>query len=85
MDRGLWEPCLLAWHEAKAIAWAKDIPLVGVHHIEGHISANYIDTAFLMLFVFCVVCVSLADYFTAAFAASTAASHSASKEVPAFS
>ena len=29
--------------EAKAIAWAKDIPLVGVHHIEGHISANYIE------------------------------------------
>lgn len=29
--------------EAKAIAFAKNLPLVGVHHIEGHISANYIE------------------------------------------
>lgn len=29
--------------EAKAIAFAKHKPLVGVHHIEGHISANYIE------------------------------------------
>ena len=28
---------------AKAIAFAADKPLVGVHHIEGHISANYIE------------------------------------------
>ena len=28
---------------AKAAAFAKDIPLVGVHHIEGHIAANYIE------------------------------------------
>ena len=28
---------------AKAIAFAKDIPLVGVHHIEGHIAANYLE------------------------------------------
>lgn len=28
---------------AKALAYAKGIPLVGVHHIEGHISANYIE------------------------------------------
>lgn len=28
---------------AKAIAFSKDIPLVGVHHIEGHIAANYIQ------------------------------------------
>lgn len=27
---------------AKALAFAKDKPLVGVHHIEGHIAANYI-------------------------------------------
>jgi len=26
---------------AKAVAFAKDIPLIGVHHIEGHIAANY--------------------------------------------
>ena len=29
--------------EAKAIAFAKNKPLVGVHHIEGHISANYVE------------------------------------------
>lgn len=29
--------------EAKAISYAKNLPLVGVHHIEGHISANYIE------------------------------------------
>lgn len=28
---------------AKAIAFSKNIPLVGVHHIEGHIAANYIQ------------------------------------------
>ncbi len=27
---------------AKAISFAKEIPLVGVHHLHGHISANYI-------------------------------------------
>ncbi len=27
---------------AKAISFAADIPLIGVHHIEGHISANFI-------------------------------------------
>ena len=26
---------------AKALSFAKDIPLVGVHHLHGHISANY--------------------------------------------
>ena len=29
--------------EAKAIAYATNKPLVGVHHIEGHIAANYIE------------------------------------------
>ena len=28
---------------AKSIAFAKDIPLVGVHHIKGHVCANYIE------------------------------------------
>lgn len=28
---------------AKAISFAKKKPLVGVHHIEGHVSANYIE------------------------------------------
>ncbi len=27
---------------AKALSYANDIPLVGVHHLDGHISANYI-------------------------------------------
>lgn len=28
---------------AKALCFARNLPLVGVHHIEGHISANYIE------------------------------------------
>ncbi len=40
---GLIGPLLVGVSAAKAIAWAKDIPLIGVHHIEGHISANYIE------------------------------------------
>ena len=40
---GLVGALLVGVSEAKAIAWAKDIPLVGVHHIEGHVSANYIE------------------------------------------
>ena len=40
---GLVGALLVGVAEAKAIAWTKDIPLVGVHHIEGHISANYIE------------------------------------------
>ncbi len=28
---------------AKSLAYATDKPLIGVHHIEGHISANYIE------------------------------------------
>ena len=27
---------------AKALAWALDKPLIGVNHIEGHVSANYL-------------------------------------------
>jgi putative glycoprotease GCP len=40
---GLVGALLIGVAEAKAIAFAKKIPLVGVHHIEGHISANYIE------------------------------------------
>ena len=29
--------------EAKAIAYAAKKPLIGVHHIEGHIAANFIE------------------------------------------
>ena len=37
---GLVGALLVGVAEAKAIAFAKNKPLVGVHHIEGHISAN---------------------------------------------
>lgn len=40
---GLVGALLVGVAEAKAIAFAKKIPLIGVHHIEGHISANYIE------------------------------------------
>ena len=40
---GLVGALLVGVAEAKAISYAKGIPLVGVHHIEGHISANYIE------------------------------------------
>lgn len=40
---GLVGALLVGVSAAKSIAFAKDIPLVGVHHIEGHISANFIE------------------------------------------
>ena len=40
---GLVGPLLVGVSEAKAISFATGIPLIGVHHIEGHISANYIE------------------------------------------
>ncbi len=40
---GLVGALLVGVSTAKAISFAKDIPLVGVHHIEGHICANYIQ------------------------------------------
>ncbi|MDE7062052.1 MAG: tRNA (adenosine(37)-N6)-threonylcarbamoyltransferase complex transferase subunit TsaD [Lachnospiraceae bacterium] len=40
---GLVGALLVGVAEAKAISYARGIPLVGVHHIEGHISANYIE------------------------------------------
>ena len=40
---GLVGALLVGVAEAKAISYARNIPLVGVHHIEGHISANYIE------------------------------------------
>lgn len=39
---GLVGALLVGVAEAKAIAFAKNIPLIGVHHIEGHVSANFI-------------------------------------------
>jgi len=40
---GLVGALLVGVAEAKAISYAAGIPLVGVHHIEGHVSANYIE------------------------------------------
>lgn len=54
---------------AKSLAWAMKKPLVGVHHIEGHISANYIDNKELKPPFMCLVVsgghshlVKVADY-----------------------
>ena len=40
---GLVGALLVGVAEAKAIAYAAKLPLIGVHHIEGHVSANYIE------------------------------------------
>ena len=40
---GLVGALLVGVAEAKALAFATNKPLIGVHHIEGHISANYIE------------------------------------------
>ncbi len=40
---GLVGALLVGVAQAKAIAYAAKLPLIGVHHIEGHISANYIE------------------------------------------
>lgn len=40
---GLVGALLVGVSAAKAISFGAGIPLVGVHHIEGHISANYIE------------------------------------------
>ncbi len=40
---GLVGALLVGVAEAKAIAWAAKKPLVPVHHIEGHVSANFIE------------------------------------------
>ncbi len=66
---GLVGALLVGLSAAKAIAWAKDIPLVGVHHIEGHICANYIEDIHLEPPFMCLVVsgghthlVNVADY-----------------------
>lgn len=41
---GLVGALLIGLASAKAYAFAKNIPLIGVHHIQGHISANYIQS-----------------------------------------
>lgn len=40
---GLVGALLVGVAEAKAIAYAAKKPFIGVHHIEGHVSANYIE------------------------------------------
>lgn len=40
---GLVGALLVGVAEAKAISFASGLPLVGIHHISGHISANYIE------------------------------------------
>ena len=40
---GLVGALLVGVSEAKALSFATGIPLIGVHHIEGHISANFIE------------------------------------------
>lgn len=52
---GLVGALLVGVAEAKAISYAKKIPLVGVHHIEGHISANYIENKDLKPPFLCLV------------------------------
>lgn len=52
---GLVGALLVGVAEAKAIAFARNIPLIGVHHIEGHISANYIENKTLEPPYICMV------------------------------
>ncbi|MBP5250593.1 MAG: tRNA (adenosine(37)-N6)-threonylcarbamoyltransferase complex transferase subunit TsaD, partial [Lachnospiraceae bacterium] len=40
---GLVGALLVGVAEAKAMAYAAGLPLVGVHHIEGHVSANFLE------------------------------------------
>ena len=42
MAHGLVGALLVGLSYAKAIAYAKEKPLVGVNHIQGHIAANYL-------------------------------------------
>src|SRR5262249_35159426 len=42
---GLVGALLVALQAGKAVAWARGLPLVGVHHLEGHVSAVYLETA----------------------------------------
>mgnify|MGYP002073959182 FL=1 len=52
---GLVGALLVGVAEAKAIAYARKLPFIGVHHIEGHISANYIENKDLEPPFFCLV------------------------------
>lgn len=52
---GLVGALLVGVAEAKAIAYAAGKPLVGIHHIEGHICANYIENPELKPPFICLV------------------------------
>lgn len=52
---GLVGALLIGVAEAKAISYAAKIPLVGVHHIEGHVSANYIENKDLEPSFLCLI------------------------------
>ena len=52
---GLVGALLVGVSESKALSYASSIPLVGVHHIEGHISANYIENPDLKPPFLCLV------------------------------
>ena len=55
IEAGLVGALLVGVAEAKAIAYAAGKPLIGVHHIEGHIAANFIEHADLEPPFFCLV------------------------------
>lgn len=66
---GLVGALLVGVAEAKALSYARNLPLVGVNHIEGHISANYIENPDLKPPFLCLVVsgghthlVKVADY-----------------------
>lgn len=66
---GLVGALLVGVSYAKSLAWALNKPLIGVHHIEGHISANYIENKTLEPPFMCLVVsgghshlVKVADY-----------------------
>jgi N6-L-threonylcarbamoyladenine synthase len=40
---GLVGALLVAVQAGKALAWARGLPLIGVHHLEGHLSAIYLE------------------------------------------
>src|ERR1700760_2410038 len=42
---GLVGALLVGVQAAKALAWARGLPLVGVNHLEGHLSAVWLDEA----------------------------------------
>lgn len=52
---GLVGALLVGVSAAKALAYAKNKPLIGVHHIEGHIAANYIENPELKPPFMCMV------------------------------